>query len=234
MTAKQFINKLRTYQSDIEIPKVAKYFKGDDGVTKAMGVRFGDIFKAAKEFTSMPLDEVSKLLDDKHYEVRMGAVSIMDYQAKSKKITDAQRKDIFNLYIDRHDRLNNWDFVDRGAHAIVGQYLLDKPRDILYKLAKSKDPWERRTAIVATYPFIKNNELDDTFNIAEILLHDEHEFVNKAVGSWLRVAGQKDIKRLKTFLDKHAADMPRETLRFAIEKMDRPTRDRYLKMKTGS
>lgn len=234
MTAKQFITALNTLQSDTEIPKVIKYFHGNDGLTKAMGVRFGDIFKVAKAFEAMPLTEVNKLLDNKYYEVRMGAVAIMDYQAKSKKTSESQRKALFDLYIDRHDRLNNWDFVDRAAHAVIGQYLLDKPRKILYKLAKSKDPWERRTAIVATYPFLKKNELDDTFAIAAILLHDKHELVNKAVGSWLRVAGQKDLKRLSAFLDTHAASMPRESLRYAIEKMDKQSRERYLGMKKST
>ena len=102
---------------------------------------------------------------------------------------------------------------------------------ILYKLAKSENIWERRTAIVSTYAFIKKKQLDDTFKIAEILINDKEELINKAVGSWIREAGKKDEKRLKRFLDKHAGTMPRVTLRYAIEKFDKPTRAYYLNLK---
>lgn len=231
MTAAQFVETLSRLKSENELEKVIKFFKGNDGRTKALGVKFGDVFKTAKAFTEMPLDEINILLDSDYYEIRMGAVSIMDFQAKRKKTSEAQRKALFELYLNRHDRLNNWDFVDRGSYNIIGEYLLDKPRDILYQLAKSDNAWERRTAIVSTYAFIKRNELDDTFRLAEILMHDESEFINKAVGSWLREAGKKDTERLKAFLNRHAAGMPRVTLRYAIEKFDKATRANYLKMK---
>jgi DNA alkylation repair enzyme len=228
-TAKQFLGELNKIKTDKELDKLQKYFKGDDGVTKALGVKFGDIFKLAEKHSDMALSEINVLLDNKYYEVRMGAVSIMDFQAKSKKTSAERKKELYELYLRRHDRLNNWDLVDRGAYNIIGEYLLDKPRKILYKLAKSKDPWERRTAIVATYAFIKKGETEDTFNIAEILVSDEDEYINKAVGSWVREAGKKDQKRLLAFLDKHAKSMPRTTLRYAVEKLDAKQKAKYLK-----
>lgn len=231
MTAKDYISRLSEFKSKKEGNKVEKFFKGDDGVTKSFGVKFGDVFKTAKKFTEMPLSEINKLLDNDHYEIRMGAVSIMDYQAKSKKTSETRKKELFGLYLSRHDRLNNWDFVDRGAYNIVGEYLIDKPKKILYELAKSKNPWERRTAIVATYAFIKKSQVDETFKIAEILINDEHELINKAVGSWIREAGKKDETKLKAFLDKYAETMPRITLRYAIEKFDKPTKEHYLNLK---
>jgi 3-methyladenine DNA glycosylase AlkD len=231
MTAKQFIKTLGEYKSKHDIEQVKKFFHGDDDETDFLGVRFGTVFKVAKEFMTMPLSEIDALLDNKYYEVRMGAVSIMDYQARSKKISASIRKELFDLYIKRHDRLNDWGFVDRGAPSIVGDYLLDKPRAILYKLAKSKNVWERRTAIVCTYAFIKKGQIDDTFKIAEILVYDKHEMVNNAVGSWIREAGKRDELRLKEFLDTHAQKMPRITLRYAIEKLDKRTRDYYLGLK---
>ena len=106
-----------------------------------------------------------------------------------------------------------------------------KPRDILYKLAGSKNTWERRTAIVSTYYFIRQGEVDDTFAIAEILVNDDHDLINKAVGGWVREAGKKDPKRLLSFLDKHAATMPRVALRYAIEHLDKKQRDHYLSVK---
>lgn len=230
-TAKAFTSKLEEFKTEEELNKIARFFKGNDGVTEALGVKFGVVFKTAKEFIEMPLSEINLLLDSKYYEVRMGAVSIMDFQAKSKKASEEYKKKLFDLYIGRHDRLNNWDFIDRGSYNIIGEFLLDKPRDILYKLAKSENVWERRTAIVSTYAFIKKDQLDDTFKIAEILLDDEHELINKAVGSWIREAGKRDPERLKAFLEKYASQMPRVTLRYAIEKFDKATRAYFLNLK---
>ncbi|MFP2996837.1 DNA alkylation repair protein [Spongiivirga sp. MCCC 1A20706] len=231
MTAKDFIKRLSEFRTEERLDVVEKFFKGNDGITKPFGVKFGDVFKIAKEFIEMPLSEINKLLDNEYYEIRMGAVSIMDFQAKSKKTPESTKKELFNLYLSRHDRLNNWDFVDRGSYNIIGEYLIDKPRDVLYELAKSDIIWERRTAIVSTYAFIKKRQLEDTFKIAEILINDKEELINKAVGSWIREAGKKDEKRLKSFLDKYAKTMPRVTLRYAIEKFDAPTKEHYLKLK---
>jgi len=231
MTAEQFISKLSTFKDEKEIDKVEKFFKGNDGVTKHFGVKFGDVFNTAKEFSGMSLLEINHLLDSDFYEVRMGAVSIMDFQAGSKKASAEKKKQLFDLYIHRHDCLNNWDFVDRAARNIVGEYLIDKPRDILYDLAKSNDPWERRTAIVATHAFIRKNDLDDTFKIAEILVHDSNELINKAVGSWIREAGKKDEKRLLDFLEKHVKTMPSSTFSYAIEKLDPETKKYYKELR---
>jgi len=231
MTAENFIEELSKFKSSKELNKAEKFFKGNDGLTKSFGVKFGDVFKTAKKFTNMSLDEIERLLESDFYEVRMGAVSIMDYQAKSKKTTIERKRELFDLYLNRHDRLNNWDFVDRGSYNIIGEYLMNKPRDILYELAKSNDPWRRRTAIVSTYAFIKKGDVDDTFKIAEILIGDENELINKAVGSWIREAGKRDEGKLKDFLDRHAESMPRVTLRYAVEKFDKPTKEYYMNLK---
>jgi 3-methyladenine DNA glycosylase AlkD len=155
----------------------------------------------------------------------------MDWQARSKKTPESRRKELYNLYIKRHDRINNWDLVDRSAPYVVGGYLFDKPRDILYKLARSKNTWERRTAIVSTYYFIRQGEVDDTFRIAEILVNDDQDLINKAVGGWVREAGKRDPQRLLSFLDEHAATMPRVALRYAIEHLEKKQRDHYLSMR---
>ncbi|MES2796570.1 MAG: DNA alkylation repair protein [Bacteroidota bacterium] len=230
-SANQFIRQLSELKSDKELDKVQKYFKGDDGRTIALGVKFGDIFRIAQEFDQMALSEIETLLESDYYEIRMGAVSIMDFQAKNKKTSAERKKALFELYLNRHDRLNNWDFVDRGAYNIVGEYLMEKPKDIIYELAHSKNPWERRTAIVSTYAFIKKGLLDETFKIAEILVEDEHESINKAVGSWIREAGKQDKEKLINFLNKFSAKMPRITLRYAVEKLDPNEKEKYLKTK---
>jgi len=127
----------------------------------------------------------------------------------------------------RHDRINNWDLVDRSAPYVVGGYLFGKPRNILYKLARSKNMWERRTAIVSTYYFIRQGDVNDTFKIAALLINDKEDLVHKATGWMLRFAGDKDQKKLLALLDKYAATMPRTMLRYSIEKFDKKKREYY-------
>ena len=229
LTARRFVERLKTLQS----PEVAKAHShlasGEEDII--MGVRMGQVFALAKEFIEMPLEEVEKLLESPIHEARVGAVSIMDWQARSKKTTEERRKELFDLYIRRHDRINTWDLVDRSAPYVVGSYLFDKPRNILYELAGSKDTWERRTAIVSTLYFIGKGDVDDAFKIAEILLNDDQDLVQKASGWALREAGKKDLEKLLVFLNQNAATMPRITLRYAMEHLDKNQRDHYLGMK---
>jgi hypothetical protein len=198
-----------------------------------IGVPMGKVFALAKVHMHMPPDEIERLLESPVHEARVGAVAIMDWQARSRQTSPERRKQLFDLYIRRHDRINTWDLVDRSAPFVVGGYLFEKPREPLYKLARSKDPCERRTAIVATYYFIRQNDLADTFRIAQMLVHDPHELVQKAVGGWVREAGKRDRSRLLEFLDKYAATMPRTMLRYAIEHLPQSKRDHYLALKRG-
>lgn len=216
VTAEQFIEKLNQLGS-------AEDEFNDVGM--------GQVFALAKEFIDMPPAQIEKLLESPIHKVRAGAVSIMDWQARSKKASAERRKELFDLYIKRHDRINGWDLVDRSAPYVVGGYLFDKPRDVLYKLARSKNMWERRTAIVSTYYFIRKGDLDDTFKIAEILVHDDQDLVQKAVGGWVREAGKKDRKKLLSFLDKYAATMPRTILRYAVEHLDKKQKEHYMGLK---
>ena len=231
LTAKQFIETLNAHQSAEALKKNPRFFRDDTNPNpKFLGVRMKTIFDTAKTFAGLPLKEIEKLLESPYYEVRMGGVSIMDIKARNKRISDLERKELFDLYINRHDRIDNWDMVDRSAPHVVGGYLYDKPRDLLYKLAKSKNVWERRTAIVSTYFFIKNGEVADTFGIAKLLIDDQHDLIQKAVGSWIRHAGGRDKKQLKSFLDKYAHTMPRTMLSYAIEKLSKKEKDFYLEM----
>lgn len=231
-TAERFVLELQQYQNEADIEKMKKFFKDSDESTECLGLNMQTVFRIAKIFSNMPLDEIEQLLESKYYEVRMGAVSIMDFQAKSNKITGEHRQALYELYIRRHDRINNWDFVDRAAPSVIGTYLLDKPKDKLYMLAKSSNIWERRTAIVSTHSFIRKGNLEVTYSIAELLIHDQEDLINKAVGSFIREAGKKDEEKLKAFLDKYAATMPRVTLRYAIEKFDKSTKEYFLSLKS--
>jgi 3-methyladenine DNA glycosylase AlkD len=228
MTAKIFIEQLSLLKSSAELKNVQRFFRDNNPKNKFLGVRMANIFTLAKQFIGMPVVEIGKLLNSEYYEARMGAVSIMDFQARSKKTTAIRKKELFNLYIKCHNSINNWDLVDRGAPYVVGGYLFDKPRNILYKLAKSKNVWERRTAIVSTYFFIRQNDLSDTFKIAELLINDRHDLIQKAVGSWIREAGKYDKLSLIEFLDSFAFSMPTTMLHYAIEKLDKKEKEIYL------
>ena len=229
LTARQFVEHLSKLKTKVDLEKNTRFFR-DEGKNKSkiLGVRMGKLFALAKSFASLELDEVEELLENEYYEVRMGAMCIMDFQARNKKTSLERKKELFDLYIRRHDRIDNWDLIDRSAGYVVGGYLIDKPRAILYKLAKSKNIWERRTAMVATSYFLRQGQVDDTFKIGEMLVGDKHDLIHKAVGSWIREAGKRDKKRLVDFLEDYAAVMPRTMLRYAIERLEKKQRDFFL------
>jgi 3-methyladenine DNA glycosylase AlkD len=194
--------------------------------TERLGM--GQVFALAKEFVDMEPGEIEKLLDSSTYEARVGAVSIMGKQATRKRTPESRRQELYELYLRRTDRINTWDLVDVSAHHVIGGYLADKPRDVLYELARSEDWWERRIAMFSTLHLVRKGELDDTFELAEILVDDEHEMVQTVTGGMLREAGKHDRKRLLAFLDQHAATMPRRGLRDAVEHLDKDLRGHYL------
>lgn len=234
-SAKQFIERLKKLQSAEELKKIQRYFKSGEGQygagDKFMGVKMGSLFKLAIEFNGMPIAEIEKLMESPIHEVRAGAISIMDKESRSKKITEERRKEFYELYMRRHDRVNNWDLVDLGCLYMTGSYLYDKPHTILYKLARSKNIWERRTAILTTCYFLRKGDTTDTFKIAEMLVNDKEDLIHKATGWMLRFAGDKDKKKLAAFLDKHAATMPRTLLRYSIEKLDKKQKEHYMGLK---
>ncbi len=235
LTANRFIARLQKLQSDKEREKIQRYFKSGEGNYGAgdefMGVKMGQLFSLAVEFRGMPISEIEKLLENEIHEVRAGAVSIMDKESRYPKTTPERRKEFYDLYMRRHDRINNWDLVDLGCLHMIGCYLFDKPRQVLYKMAASKNIWERRTAILGTCYFIRQGDLDDTFKIGESLLKDKEDLIHKATGWMLRFAGTKDQKRLLALLDKHAASMPRTLLRSSIESLSNKQRAYYMTLK---
>lgn len=236
LTAASFMKRLKALQSEEEKQKSLRYFKTGKGQyaegDKFLGIRMGNLFSVVKDFEGMPVTELEKLLDSDYHEIRAGAISIMDKEARKKKVDPERLKDFFELYIKKHDRINNWDLVDLGCMYMTGRYLADKSRKILYKLAKSKNFWERRTAIVSTCYFIRQGDLDDTFKISEMLLNDKEDLVHKGTGWMLRFAGDKDPSRLLAFLDKYAATMPRTMLRYCLEKLDPRKKSHYMKLKS--
>lgn len=199
-----------------------------DAAHRAGRVAMRDLFDLARNHLDLAVPDVERLLVQPDHPSRLVAVSIMDFAARRRSTPVDQRRRLFRLYLDRHDHINTWDLVHRAAPHVVGGWLADKPRQPLYQLADSPQWWERRTAIVATWYFIRQGDLDDTFALATILAHDPHDLVQKAVGGWVREAGKRDPQRLTVYLDQHAATLPRTTLRYAIEHYDPDTRQRYL------
>ena len=207
------------------------------GFTEALAIRsareqplrMGTIFALAKEHVAMDPAEIELLLDSPIASARIGGVSVMDRQARLKRTPEPRRRELFDLYLRRHDRIDSWDLVDLGCQHVIGGYLFEyaDSRELLYELARSKDPWERRTAIVSTLYFVRKGDVDDTFALAEILLGDDEHYVQTATGGLLREAGKKDRAALLAFLDRNASRMPRITLRFATERMEPELRERY-------
>lgn len=237
LTAQAVKARMDALQSDAEKQKYNRYFKlgkGEYGEGDVfMGVRMGEVFELAKKFVSMDPAEIEILLESEIHEHRAAAVSIMAKQYKLKTTSPERRVALYRLYLSRHDRINNWDLVDLGAWHVVGPHLVDGPRGLLYDLARSDSQWERRTAILATFAFIRRGESADTLAIAEILVRDPENLVHKAVGWMLRCIPQSD-PALVAFLDRHAATMPRTMLRAALEKFPSEKRDHYMALAKSS
>jgi 3-methyladenine DNA glycosylase AlkD len=230
LTAEAILARLQAMRSDEERRKYHRYFAfEDDAADTFIGVRMGEVFALAKQCVLTPPAEIERLMESDIHEARAAAMSIMAKQYQAKKTTPERKQELFDLYLRRHDRINNWDLVDLAAYYVIGPHLLDRPRDVLYHLAKSESPWERRTATLATFSFIRRGQLDDAFAIAELLLDDPEDLVQKAVGWMLRTA-DGNRPALNAFLDRHAARMPRVMLRNALEHYAPDERARYLAM----
>jgi 3-methyladenine DNA glycosylase AlkD len=215
-------------------PKKAKLYQGFFKTGKGQYGE-GDVFLgltmpqtrviAKKYFEEISLAEVQELIKSKYHEFRMCGLVILTY--KYEKFA-SERQEIYNFYLKNTKYINNWDLVDVTTPRIVGVHLLDKDRSILYKLATSSDLWERRIAVLATFPFIRNNNFEDCLAISEILLRDKHDLIHKAVGWMLREVGKKNQLVLEKFLEIHYKTMPRTMLRYAIEKFEEKKRGHYL------
>lgn len=196
----------------------------------------GDVFlgimvpqqrEVSKKFLNLSLDDLQELLSSKIHEYRLTALFILMH--KYSKAEGAGKKEIVDFYLKNTKNINNWDLVDLSAPRILGDYLLDKDRKILYTLASSHHLWEKRIAMLSTFAFIAKKDFSDSLKISEILLKDKHDLIHKAVGWGLREIGKKDQAVEEKFLKKHYKTMPRTMLRYAIEKFTPEKRIFYLK-----
>lgn len=193
---------------------------------KFIGVKVPTLRKIAKEFSHIPMVDIQKLLESVFNEERLLALILLvtHYQKAEKN----KKEEIYRFYLKHIKHVNNWNLVDSSAHFIIGAHLYLKDKDLLLTLAQSKNMWERRIAIVATWYFIRKKETDWTFTIAKILLNDSHDLIHKAVGWMLREAGKKEAQALIQFLMEHKKNMPRTMLRYAIEKFPEEKRKQFL------
>ncbi|MFR9165745.1 MAG: DNA alkylation repair protein [Dysgonomonas sp.] len=200
-----------------------QYGEGD----KFLGVVVPDTRKVAKANKNLPYSELTKLFKNEYHECRLCALLILIEQFK--KADDTAKKEIFDFYLSNTEYINNWDLVDLSCKDIIGNYLLDKPRGILYKLADSNLLWDQRIAVVSTYAFIRENDFTDILLLSEKLIHHKHDLMHKAIGWMLREVGKRDKDVLCGFLDRHHKEMPRTMLRYSIEKFSPDERAYYMR-----
>lgn len=224
---KATLNKLST----VPISRVSSFYKTGAGEyaehDKFIGVRVPDLRKIAKKYNDLTLNEIQVFIESPINEERLLALLILINQYVKSGVD--VKEELYQYYMKNIKHINNWNLVDTSAHLIIGATLLEKNKDILISLAKSKNMWERRISIVSTWYFIKNNKVIWTFKIAEVLLRDKEDLIHKAVGWMLREAGKHDKDMLIKFLDKHLFEMPRTMLRYSIERFPENLRKEYLK-----
>ncbi|KJS73487.1 MAG: DNA alkylation repair protein [Desulfotomaculum sp. BICA1-6] len=233
MNVQMIKDELLQYSDAGKAAFLPKFFKTNPG-----GYAEGDIFigvtvpnqrKVAKKFyQQVSLDDVEKLLHEPIHEYRLTALFLLTYKYEKLK-TKPDKKAVVDFYLANAAYINNWDLVDCSADKILGAYLLDREKDILYELSESNNLWKQRIAVIATFHFIKHNRYDDTLNIAVMLLPHKHDLIHKAVGWMLREIGKRDFEVEFNFIKKHYRQMPRTMLRYAIERFEEELRQQFLK-----
>ncbi len=244
-TLQQLKEELQRLENPKQAEILSRFFKTGKGQYGEgdifLGIKVPEQRRIAKKYQDISIKELHKMLLSKIHEERL--ISLFILITKYKKADMRGKKEIAAFYLKNTKQINNWDLVDLSAANILGNYLLDKvgstrrnrldprlrDRAVLYKLAKSNNLWERRIAIMTTFALIRNNEFEDTLNIAELLLKDRHDLIHKAAGWMLREVGKRDLKTEEAFLKNHCKHMPRTMLRYAIERFDEEKRKRYLK-----
>lgn len=225
---------INKYLLSLGNPKIAEhsqyFFKTGEGEygfgDKFLGIRVPVLRQTVKKFNATSLNVVIKLLKSEYHEIRLFALFLLVFHFS--KADASEQEKIYRLYLKNTRYINNWDLVDSSAHQIVGGYLIDKEKSILYDLSKSNSLWERRIAIIATLHFIKKNQFRETLKISKLLLNDSEDLIHKAVGWMLREIGKRDLSKEVSFLKVHYQKMPRTMLRNAIEKFSKNDRQKYL------
>ncbi|MDR2564111.1 MAG: DNA alkylation repair protein [Prevotellaceae bacterium] len=237
MTANFILSELQSVANSEKAKFLQGFFKTGKGQYAEgdvmLGINVPTVRNIVKANLNIPSKEIGTLLDSEYHEARLAGFLFLVEKFKKAKKNEADRKFIFDFYIANARRANNWDLVDVSCRDIVGEYLLDKDKSLLYRFAESENLWEQRIAIVSTWMFIKHGYFDDTLNLAEKLIDHKHDLIHKATGWMLREVGKKDKSVLVDFLEKHYLRLPRTALRYAIEHFDSAERERFMKRQDG-
>lgn len=228
---KKEYDKLKSFDQAKILSGFFKTGKGQYGEGDVfLGIKVPIQRAAIKKYYDLPFSALQELLSSKIHEYRLSALFILvkKFDLAIKIGDEKSQEEIYKFYLRNSRNINNWDLVDLSAPQVVGRYLLAKNRKILYTLVKSKNLWERRIAVLATFTFLRAKDFKDILKIAEILLRDEQDLIHKSVGWMLREVGKRDEKFLRKFLDRHCRQMPRTMLRYAIEKFSEKDRANYL------
>ncbi|MEW6585091.1 MAG: DNA alkylation repair protein [Nitrospirota bacterium] len=224
---KKDLQKLADPQKASILSRFFKTGKGEYGEGDVfLGIPVPEQRKVAKRYSSLSFPEIQTLLSSRIHEHRLAALLILVIRFKS--ANDAGRQKIVEFYLGNTKRVNNWDLVDLSAEKILGEYLLERDKSAIYGLAQSDNVWARRIAVISTFAFIKRHRFEDTLRLAEQLMNDRHDLIQKAVGWMLREIGKRDQEAEEGFLRKYHRAMPRTMLRYAIERFDQEKRDEYL------
>lgn len=231
MKSAEIQKELETYIDPVKREYLPRFFKTGKGQygegDKFLGVVVPHTRLVARKYKDEPFEVMEELLQSEWHECRLCALLMM--VERFKKCDETGRKEIYQFYLSQTERINNWDLVDLSAPYIVGEFLKDKSRDDLYRLAESSLLWEQRIAVVATATLIRNNDFIDILRLSERLLNHEHDLMRKAVGWMLREMGKRNKDLLVQFLDRFHKEMPRTMLRYSIEKMTGEERKHYMK-----
>jgi 3-methyladenine DNA glycosylase AlkD len=231
MSLKNLRTILKSHANSEQAKVYLRFFKTGKGEygegDQFLGIKVPVSRSIAKQFKDLSLAEIQELLNSQVHEERLIGLFILVEQYR--KADEMKRQTIYEFYLKNAKRVNNWDLVDLSAEKIIGAYLLDKNKQVLFKFAKSKNLWENRISIMSTFHFIRNNFYDTTLEIADVLLTDEHDLIHKAVGWMLREIGNRNLAEEEKFLKKRYKTMPRTMLRYAIEKFPEQKRQAYLK-----
>ncbi|MBS4033236.1 MAG: DNA alkylation repair protein [Ignavibacterium sp.] len=223
-------NEIKSVSNPDKAKFLQRFFKTGKGEYAEGDVFLGIVVpvqrQIAKKYKELSFIELKVLITSKYHEERLIALLIL--VERFKKADENEKEIIVKFYLDNRKGINNWDLVDLSAPKILGQYLIDKDRKILFRFAKSNDLWAKRIAVLSTFAFIRNNDFEDALKIYEILVNDKHDLIHKAVGWMLRELGKIDLKEEEEFLKKHYKTMPRTMLRYAIEKFPERKRKAYL------
>lgn len=230
----ELMEQMLSHADPAQVAGVSRFFKCGAGQygegDKFLGIKVPVTRELVKNcWRSLDLDCIDECLASEYHEIRLAALLSLIEIFRHSKCERQLQEQCMEFYLSHTDRINNWDLVDLSCYSLLGAWLLDKDRGVLYELARNgKTIWEQRIGIVSTMAFVRNGQLADTFAIADILLHHPHDLIHKAVGWLLREAGKKDEKALTDFLDARHGEMPRTMLRYAIEKFTPEIRRHYL------